>query len=481
MRALPIILISMFLLSACSKLTSDLSFLESPSEIITSESGKSCPEGIRFNSDYQIGQPEIDAYVKYKQMTATKECPIELEFSDPLVGINGEIVAYTLKFNNGWEIIAADKRAPCVLVSGMEADYNMSEWNPGAQMWASSLIGEEMILMTSPEKYPTEASKEAKDKIDAAVDFWDAIMSTESFVERHHPQTRSGINDQGYWELVDVEEEVQNENVIHLLNTHWHQHSPYNSYIPYKSDWSERAPAGCVGVAGAQMLYYLHNLIGRPIEAPYHGFCSGDINNYVNDGLLGETGDWSLLNPAGDLYCAILVTRASKALHTVYGNNESTASNPNFVDSLFAPLGISCIESSYSPTTVMEELLLDKPSIINAFGGMDSFLGFSWFTDGHTFIIDAGRCTRTKRTYHYIWHYGPGDPFPLDEPPTRVVVTYTTPSSVYFRMNWGWGEYFPYPDPEFAATGNWEIDKGEGIISNYIFDREMIHSFAAIN
>jgi len=63
------------------------------------------------------------------------------------------------------------------------------------------------------------------------------------------------------------------------------------------------------------------------------------------------------------------------------------------------------------------------------------------------------------------------------DPPTRIVVEYSAPTAIFFKMNWGWGPNY-YVNTEFAATGNWEITETE---SNYIYEREMINWFSACN
>ena len=42
----------------------------------------------------------------------------------------------------------------------------------------------------------------------------------------------------------------------------------YNIYCPLKSDNFWHAPAGCVAIAGAQILYYLNHKFGVPATAP---------------------------------------------------------------------------------------------------------------------------------------------------------------------------------------------------------------------
>lgn len=60
----------------------------------------------------------------------------------------------------------------------------------------------------------------------------------------------------GHWvaNITTITEIV--DTVPHLTNTRWYQGDPYNKYCPLKSDGSgKRAPAGCVAIAAAQMIY----------------------------------------------------------------------------------------------------------------------------------------------------------------------------------------------------------------------------------
>ena len=65
------------------------------------------------------------------------------------------------------------------------------------------------------------------------------------------------------------------------LQNPWDQGEPYNEFCPWvTSDMKERAPAGCVAVAGAEVLYYLHNRYGVPVNMVSEGYCNGVIGNY---------------------------------------------------------------------------------------------------------------------------------------------------------------------------------------------------------
>ena len=54
---------------------------------------------------------------------------------------------------------------------------------------------------------------------------------------------------------------------------------------------------------------------------------------------------------------------------------------------------------------------------------------------------------------------------------------HSSPFITHFKMNWGWAG--SDNDSYFAKSGNWEITI-EGVLCNFVYERNMIHNFDVI-
>ena len=286
-------------------------------------------------------------------------------------------------------------------------------------------------------------------------------------------------------------EDIVVEN-IHLTQTAWGQTTPvnatigYNYYCPLKSNSStERAPAGCVALAGAQMLYYLHYKFGSSLYAPTYAICTGNVNGYsrqiggasntIWDGMptLSSGNDDTGRNSA-----AILIAWVGHLVGMNYGNTASSARTEDLVDDVFGFYNISCQYGSYDVATVKQSLQGGMPVVASARAVTGTFLFFD-ITDGHSFLIDGYSKQKTKKTYHYIWVTEDGLGNITESDSIRTSVTYTNPVITHLKMNWGWGG--EHNDNLYAPSGDWEIKDGNGELYNFNRSRKMIFDFVDNN
>lgn len=100
-------------------------------------------DGIDFSSldtEYFVTDKDVEAYIHFKELLAEGEGK-DFEVLEVVpMGLNDEAtLAYLLNYNDGWEIIAADKRAPMVLASGEEGSFSEHDAPENVMAWIECL------------------------------------------------------------------------------------------------------------------------------------------------------------------------------------------------------------------------------------------------------------------------------------------------------------------------------------------------------
>ena len=265
------------------------------------------------------------------------------------------------------------------------------------------------------------------------------------------------------------------DSIPRLTTTNWHQYASYNLYCPYQSNSSIlNAPAGCVAIAGAQMLYFLHNKFGVPTTAPSEAYVYGHVgdSNYNWDQYNYTSAIWSTMaNSPG--YAAPLIANVGKRVGMNYGDDGSSAYTSDLVNGVFAPYGISCTYTSYNTTNLRSSLIQGIPVIVcaQAMDGQEM--------TAHSFIIDRYRRYRTLTQYCFVWVWDTTPPgVPLIEHPNQYEYVYSSPYINMIGMNWGWGSYFNNGE-WYTLTGDW-INHSTTACLNWNISRNMIYNFQVI-
>lgn len=194
------------------------------------------------------------------------------------------------------------------------------------------------------------------------------------------------------------------DSVSHLITTHWTQDSPYNNYCPLKTaNGVLRCPVGCVGIAGAQVLYYLHNFLGKPLYSPTDGYCIGYTDNYYAEFSAYATTTWSIMGGPNDVndYQGLFIGNVAHSAKTSFGETGSGSTLSKLRQYSFPLYDITCdYSNTFNRDTVYNNLLSGLPVI---FGGNRYENLFSW--PGHAWIIDG--YVREITIYHdvYEWVY----------------------------------------------------------------------------
>ena len=378
----------------------------------------------------------------------------------------------------GWTIYSSDTRVPAIVAQSDRGSFQELMQVDGARLWIQSIADDMAFIKNLPDEELNFTAKEiASNKA-----FWESISTPDQYVKENLlPDTRAIvpdlIPDLGHYELIySTSSSEVYDSIPRMTVTNWHQHSPYNLYCPLKSNSNyTHAPAGCVAIGGAQMLYFLHNHYGVPSTAPSEAYCNGNVDSYTWDQTNYITDIWNYMNSYGS-YAAPLIANVGKRLNMDYGDDGSGAYVSDLVDDVFAPYGISCTYTGYDSGLLKNSLINGMPVLLEACANHNSN------TVGHVFIADRYKRSRIVTTNYYEWVY---DSVPLDTlipmVPNKIEYTYSSPYINMIGFNWGWGSYFNVPGEWFSLTGDWVSSRESMPSHNWNIDRRMIYNFQVIN
>lgn len=389
---------------------------------------------------------------------------------------SGDTLLYICNKNSGgWTIYATDKRVPSIVGDSNEGSIEELLQNEAAMMWIKSLAQDMENIKRSDDSDLKFSLREIEDN----KTFWESISKPNDFINNNlysqnyvmidttkiHPIIPNGhyeyLSSSSYFEIYD--------SIPRLTTTDWHQHPPFNKYCPFTSFNIGRAPAGCVAISCAQMMYFLHHNYGIPLTAPSEAYCNGNVNSQDYDWAQTNytIGIWNQMT-YNEEAAAPLIADIGRRVNMKYGDNGSAANTKDLVNNVFTPYGISSVFTSYDPEILKSNLTNGLPVIISAYSSDKQTLN-----DGHSFLIDRYRRSREVVISVYRWVY---DFIPKDTPipyvPDKVVYTYQSPYIDMVGMNWGWkntNNNYGW----FALTGDWYMNNGEQF--NFNINRGMLY------
>lgn len=426
---------------------------------------------------YSVSSQDVMCYINALDKTPAKTKSGNSNMSvTPIVDIYGDTIFFAVNLYPGWKLFSSDKRTPAVLAECPIGDFDVHFVKEAMSDWLEFMARDVRNIKES--NNDSLIGNDIRDVNYA--DIWHSVLDPLAFARERQPLTRSAP---GYDLYSSTTEEELFQEIDHLTQSRWYQSSPYNNYSPYRTDNSTlRASTGCVAVAGAQMLYYLHGKIGRPVSAPTQGYCYGNIDSNTWDFYNFDTSAFDDMLNNKDT-AALLIGLIGRLVNTDYGNNGSGAYTSDLVD-VFEDFGISCEYGSYDQNIVKVHLLNNMPVIARADGVVHTILGIPYDYDNpHAFIIDGFRSKRYKYTNTYVWAWTPED---ADSLGTRVYdfsnyyveVTYSEPYVTQIKMNWGYMHEASY-NTWYTLTGNWHV-AATSPESDYDYRRHLIYNFSAL-
>jgi hypothetical protein len=369
------------------------------------------------------------------------------------------------KPSGGWTIYATDTRVPIILGESSKGTFKEALSNEALATWVYTM-SQDMKKIQEAEDDELNFTSE---QIQENEGFWDVIENAPSLTPADsifYDKSSAYILSQSTSTYTEVYDSVHP-----LIKTTWSQGTPFNDACPYVSTGgNERSPAGCVAIAAAQMLVFLHDSLGVPVEAPSEAYCNSRNTEYPYD--WAQTNYTSTVWDAmkeDDKYSAPLIANVGNLCLMNYGDYSSGANSSEVPDLVFSIYGINCSFEKYNETELTSSLLNFRPVYLRA---------VNQYGTGHAFIADRYKRNRTvvKTTtlYEYPNIKNPDGTYKIKPAGfEEVTYTYQSPVVTAIGMNWGWGKGYQDDTEWFTLTGDWVLSS-----SKYNNERFMIYKWS---
>lgn len=179
MKRLLLLIIPLIILG-CSR--ENLTFSGEDPDLLIGQSVKSSEKlsyykGQPLNSKYFVSAEDMVSYIHFKKLDASgKGKDISLKDITPVGPDDETILLYAVNYDEGWELISADKRAPLVLASSPKGSFSLNDHNEASLIWIGYLAEEVLSLRLCNDKQPDFADEKILENMSASVDFWNEAM-----------------------------------------------------------------------------------------------------------------------------------------------------------------------------------------------------------------------------------------------------------------------------------------------------------------
>lgn len=395
---------------------------------------------------------------------------------EPFILNNSDTVLYIAQYEKGggWRVLSTDTRVPPVIAESETGHFSLEEGSPAVAVWMAKIANDMAKVRVSTD----ENLVFSKEDIDNNRKLW-------GLSPRSLPGEYS--DPYGHWEVTSYYVTEVVDSMDHMV-AKWDQGYPYNELSPfYVSRPDERAAAGCVAIAGSQLLLYLHNTIGVPSNMYSEGYCSGNTSGFGKVFANPTSTIWSQMSFSYQSYSystlpeAILIGYVGDLVEMHYWEAitqyNSWAFPSNLKNNVFNSYNINCSRGSYNESIVKSSLNNQMPVIVSG-----SNMAIPTDGDIHCFVIDGYRITRRKYTDIKYWVLDDVPPAGYIMPEDQVSVTYSTPDITSIKINWGWASQWgsnPLNDGWYALTGGWTVN--HGTIYDYNYNLYMTYGFSVAN
>lgn len=398
-----------------------------------------------------------------------------------IVDSQSDTLLYVLdKATGGWCIYSSDTRVPHIVAYSETGSFSDLMQIEGANLWLQSISADMKTIKSLDQRYLRFSDSEIKDN----QCFWKSISNPQQYVIntldkskvvrldtvniKPHPFITGHYeyySSYSYWEDYDE--------IPRLTTTNWHQLNPFNIYCPSKATDIGRAPAGCVAISAAQMMFFLHHKYGVPRTAPSKAYCNGYVNSADYDWAQTDYNSeiWDKMK-TNERAAAPLIADIGRRVGMKYGDLQSSAATKDLVQKVFKPYGISSTYTSYNTDLVKTNLTNGLPIIISAYSNVENQQKHA----GHSFIIDRYKRTRevVKNVYRWVYDYVPEGVL-IEYVQDSITTTYRNPEISMIGMNWGFKPNEVCNDYGwFALTGDWYVDIGDQNM-NWNIRREILY------
>lgn len=414
------------------------------------------------SADFFVTVEDIERYGQYVERLHDNP-PFGKAINIETLLFDDEVAGYVVNFENGWQIVSSDKRGPVILAKSRKGSFHYEEANESIKSWLDILFEDIVFRRKNESDYYSHLDIEGVEAEEFSVALWEAVTNGHFSLDLKkgegfdHEETKiPPLEPPGSYVYSYTYTTVEYDTLAHLMTTHWHQNNPYNSFIPLKSlSGTDRCPTGCVTIAGAQVLYYLHYFLGKPVYSPSSGYCVGSYQEYSSSFLNFSADTWDLMESPLDScdYRGLLIGHVASSIDVEFAPESSSADTKDLHDNTFPLYGLSSnYSTAYNRDTIYKNLKDGLPVIFAGKRRNNLFnsIGHSWVIDGY---VDE------RTTYHdvYEWQYVTVPTVPVPSYPPLEIITNQSPVLKYFRMNWGWGNYEPYyeDDGVYSTSGSW--------------------------
>lgn len=402
---------------------------------------------IKKFSSYDVTLPEVEKYA-YAKYGNTKGDLIGIE---ALVR-DSDTLGYVLNYGEGWEVLSGDKRCTPILAKG-DGHYLFDSLIPPQKIWFESEL-EKIGAIKDGYGVQTKSGPSEGEL------FWQRINAPTSLTKAEGDP----IEDNQYWELVEIIDwDYDVYTTGHLIQTKWGQEYPWNMYCPIDTETNDTCVAGCWPVAGAQLLYFLHYNINKPLSAPLTtSWDNMAINAYDHQ--------------RSKLQSAALISWVGENMNVNYGV-EGTSGSMNkfssFIDDIPSLLSneaqITFKKHNYDNMDNDISYYLSnrrQPCIVRAH--TNEILGIP-AGDGHAWLIDGYRVetythkyiyTWTSRTDNHLYEYG------------EIKEEYIETDYRYIMMNWGYDGYGDNNLYSPSINADWTISS-----YNFKYSKKIMYDF----
>ena len=417
-----------------------------------------------FSQDhFSIGITDIYDYVRVqKGLERTKGDEISIE---PYI-VDRDTVLFLVNFEDGWELLSADRRAPKTFAMSDKGHFSFSGLSdvPPLHALFDRFAQNIAILKRNP-------SIAISDNFN---DTWDTA-SIRSFDDDWELESET---------IIAETDSIQN----HLTITRWGQGSPWNCRSPYSnSSLSTHCVTGCVPVAMAQLLYYLHDNNGYPT----HAYGESSTTRYIPDGVsyivlqpqdvsfdatTYLTSTWNnmpLSSSDSGSFASVstLMTQLGLYVSAKYYTNMTSAYTSSIAPALANYFSISSIGSSLIDYQVIADQIYSEQ--------MPVLLTISRVGGAHAVLADA--CKEHYQTVRRLYkRMKPIQVGSLEFPYEYKFETSTEMTSRYLGINWGWNGAYMTSGGEtvwFSTDAiSWNVGYVYTSVDYMIYDFELINN-----
>lgn len=407
--------LSILLLVSCSSYYEEhIDNIMERSVPLTRSSESSSIDDMGYNIDFQL-------LTKYLRLSGKSKRQHNVT---PLVA-DGEVLAYCVQYDDGWDIISGDKRCAPVMITSDSGICNISDQD--IQGLLDYIKG--------------VRSSNSRD----IIPIW-RFLSSEQGDGDSVLLTKGGGSESytiGMWRAIDTILVDEVTEIPHIIQSHWSQGSPWNKFAPYIN--GNQVSIGSLAVAAGQIIHHYRKNNHQNVAFPTFALpgidstdFSTDVNPNYKDALRWATMPLDSNGVNTDHVATMLVYLEQEVLG--FGYESVTPSY--YIDSITNPFPwgkLYCsIYNGYDFDGIYYGLLNGSPACVC------SSVGYSLYS----YIIDRYRRTDTYYEITCIWdpdyivseeEYYANDPQMFIESAsgdektfTKSLITYT-----YWGMNWG--------------------------------------------